>query len=344
MPWTASRWPPAKSDAIDTDGTMNEVRAALEERDGLVQALWVPGPFSRWDPLRGTPRGGMGSPFSTVANFQYEIQEMLTGLWPLRWWDAGRDTLYTLAGLCQDAFGGNGWTYDLTETDAEGQPAHPWTPPCALLFEELYQAISRLDRVRILPTTAEPQTRDSVYRLTFGISQWVSERAASFAEFDGEDDGAAVGLAYDVGMGAEITDDGDSEQWSLESREMHLVFDTASLAGYAVRKARLDFATAAPEGSADFEGSFTVEVADATGSPLGEFASTDLGAKQIEVPADAITPSGNTVLVVRSAEPDAEDRAAWAPEGPDYTSTYREGISICEPVRLIVEVDFEYRG
>jgi len=344
MPWTAERWPPEAGDAFDTDGVMNEVRAALQERDGLVQAGWVPGAFSRWDPIRGTPAGGGGGgPYLTVANFQYEIQEMLALAWPRRWWDPGREATYTLTNLCQDAFGEDGWTYDLTETGPQGQPANPWVPAVAVLFGELHGAINRLDRVRILPTASESVTRDSVFRLSWGINDWPAERGATFALFDGDDDGASVSLPYDVGMGGDVQDDGDTEYWNLESRELRLTFGTASFQGYAIRRALLEFTTEAPAGSPDFEDTFAAEVVDAAGTPLGTFDSDSYGAKEIVVPAASVNPTGDTVLTIRSAGADAADRPAWAPGGPDYTSTYREGVSIAGPVRLIVEVDFEYR-
>ena len=105
MPWTADRWPPQSADPLDAAVVFGEMRAALAERNGLVPAGFVPGPPARWDPIRGTPAGGEGAPWPTVANFQYQIQEMLTLVWPLRWWDPTRESLYTLANLCRDAFG-----------------------------------------------------------------------------------------------------------------------------------------------------------------------------------------------------------------------------------------------
>jgi hypothetical protein len=343
MPWTTNRWPPHPGDAIDTEIVLNEIRAALAERDALVQACRVPPVFSRWGPLRGTPKGGTGSPNRTVANLQYEIQEMLAVTWPLRWWDGPRETLYTLNDLCQDAFGKDAWTHDLTATDSHGDPVNRWMPPYALLFEELYRSINQLDCVRILPTTSESRRRDSVYRLTFGISDWAAERAASFGQFDGEDDEAAVDLVYDVGMGGSLSDDGGTEEWALESREYRITFDTAALAGYSIRRARLDFATAAPAGSADFSDSFTAEVIDGGAQSRGTFASGDTGPKQITLPAESVNGAGDTVLTIRSTRADSADRTAWTPTGPDYSSTYREGIAVTGPVRLIVEVDFEYR-
>jgi hypothetical protein len=344
MPWTSSRWPPERGYPLDTDTVINAVREALEERDHLVPALFVPATFSRWDPLLGTPKGRDLQPFMTIANFQYEIRKMLDLAWPLRWWDPNREDLYTLAHLCQDAFGRDGWTYDLTAEDPEGEPANRWTPAYAVLFDELYRAINRLDRVRILPTTSESFHRDSVQRLTFGIGDWADERAATFALFDGVDDGARASLSYDVGMGGEVLDDDSSQWWFLDSREFRLTFGTGELAGYTVRRAWLDFATAAPEGSADFSDTFTAEVVDGDGTPLGSFGSDDYGPKRVEVPAASVRTDGDTALVIRSARPDTEDRPAWTPEGPNYTSTYREGLAVAAPIRLIVEVDFEYHG
>jgi len=344
MPWTSDRWPPEKGDALDTDLVLNEVRGALVERDGLVPAGWVPDEFSRWDPLRGTPAGGGPDPYPTVANFQYEIQEMLSLAWPLRWWDPNRQDLYTLTTLCQDAFGRDGWTYDLTATDGQGNPLNRWTPPYALLFEELYAAINTLDRVRILPTVSASERHDSVYRLTFGINDWPQDRADTFVLFDGADDGQTVGLAYDVGMGGEVFDDSDSQQWFLESRRFRMTFATGALEGVEVARAWLDFATEAPSGSADFSDTFTAEVVDGNGTPLDSFASGDYGTKRIEVPAASIRTDGDTVFVIRSTRPDSDDRPAWDAEGPNYTSTYREGLAVTGPMRLIVEVNFEYRG
>jgi len=343
MPWTSERWPPDVADALDTDLVMNEVREALDERDSLVPAGWVPEEFSRWDPLRGTPAGGTPTPYPTVANFQYEIQQMLNLVWPLRWWDANRGDLYLFTNLCQDAFGRSGWSWDLTAT-VGGNPQNRWTPPYAVLFEELYRAINRLDRVRIVPTVSQSQRRDSVYRLTWGISNWPQDRADTFALFDGVDDGQTVSLSYDVGMGGEVFDAGPSEHWMLEARQFRTTFPTGALAGYTVRRGWLDFTTAAPEGGADFSDSFTAEVVDGDGRVLGSFGSADYGPKHIEVPADSICTDGVTSFVIRSTRADSADRPAWAPSGPNYTSTYREGLAVAGPIRLIVEVDFEYHG
>lgn len=344
MPWTLDRWPPQANDALDTDVVFNEIRDSLAERDGLVPGGCVPAPFDRWDPLRGTPKGGQPVPLPTVANFQHEIQEMLGLAWPLRWWDPSRETLYTLADLCQDAFGADGWSYDLTAEDEYGTPENPWTPPYATLFEELYEAINRLDRLRILPTVSESQRRDSVYRLTWGIDDWPQDRADTFALFDGNDDGVGVGLAFDVGMGAELFDTGFSQQWFAESRDFRMTFTTATLEGYTVRRAWLDFTTAAPEGSADFSDTFTAEVLDADENSLDSFESADYGPRHVLVPAGSVNTGGDTSLVIRSTRPNSQDRTEWTPAGPNYASTYREGLAVAGPIRLIVEVDFEYRA
>jgi hypothetical protein len=338
MPWSPSRWPAARSNPLDVE-VFNEVRAALRERDDLVPAGYVAETaFARWEPIRGEPEGAGAAPYRTVANFQYEIEQMLGLVWPYRWWDAGRNQVYAFADLCQDAFGQADWTRDLTGADA------PWTPAAAGLFDELQRAVNRLDRVRILPTAGESFRHDSVYRLTFGIQDWAADRADTFALFDGTDDGAGVGLAYDVGLGAELYDDGFSQQWFLDSRRFRLTFATGGLTGHEVAGARLEFATEAPGGSADYADTFTAEVADAAGQTLEDFLSDDYGAKAVAVPAASINTEGDTVFTIRSARPDSNDRPEWTPPGPNYTSTYREGLAVAGPVRLIVEVAFEYHG
>ena len=338
MSWS-DRWPPAKGDALDTDLVVNQVRAALQERSALVPAGFVPAAFGRWDSLVGEPEGKTdGQPNPTMANFQHQVEQMLALVWPYRWWDSDRAALYTLANLCQDAFGKDNWTHDLTGVSA------PWTPATAVFFDELYQAINRLDRVRILPTFSEAARRDSVYRLMFGINDWPQDRADTFSLFDGVDDGVQTGLAYDVGMGGEVYDDSFSQQWFLESRVFRMTFATGALTGCTVRQALLQFVTEAPSGSADYSDTFTAEVADGDGNPLDTFLSDDYGPKAVLVPAAAVNTEGDTVLEIRSMRPDSSDRSAWDPSGPDYTSTYREGLAVAGPVRLVVEVDFEYHG
>jgi hypothetical protein len=323
---------------------MNELRAALAERNSLVPAGWVPEEFNRWDPLRGTPAGGGSQPWPTVANFQYEIQEMLLLEWTMQWWDLQRDDLYTLVNLCQDSFNKGGWTHDLTAMDGEGAPVNRWTPAVATVFGELYHAINRLRHLRVLPAISESVRRDSVYNLTSGIDSWPDDRAAALALFDSEDDGQTANLAFHVGLGGELFDDGSIQQWVLESREFRITFATGALAGYEVTRAWLDFATEAPEGSSDFSDTFTAEAAVDGGDAIGNFSSNSYGPQRFEVPANTIRTDGDTVFVVRSTRDDAEDRANWDPGGPNYTSTYREGLAVTGPIRLILEIDFEYHG
>jgi len=338
MPWS-DRWPSAKRDAPDTNLVINQVREALVERNGLVPAGFVPAAFDRWAPLVGEPEGKTeGQPNPTTANFQHQVEQMPSLVWPYRWWDSNREQLYALANLCQDAFGKDHWTHDLTGVSA------PWTPATAVFFDELYRAINRLDRVRVLPTFSETVRRDSVYRLMFGITDWAQDRADTFALFDGTDDGVQTAMAYDVGMGGEVYDDGFGQQWMLESRVFRMIFATGALAGYTVRQATLEFTTEAPAGSADYSDTFTAEVADAEGNPLDTFPSDDYGPKAILVPASAVHTAGDTVLEIRSTRLDSSDRSAWDPPGPDYTSTYREGLAVAGPMRLVVEVDFEFHG
>ena len=336
MGWSAA-WPPQRWQPIDTDTVVNNLRAALVERNGLVPAGFVPAAFDRWDVLVGEPEGG-DPPNQTMANFQYEIEQMLTLVWPYRWWDPTRSQLYTFADLCQDAFGKVNWTYDLTGVSA------PWTPAAACFFDELYKAINQLDRIRILPSASESVTRDDVYRLTFGIGDWPTERAATFALFDGTPDGGAIpSMDYDVGMGGEVFDAGSSQQWFLDSREFRMTFATAALTGYTVKKAWLTFATEAPSGSTDYTDTFTAEAVDRNGAQLGTFASNQYGEKTFEAVASAIDTGGNSVFTIRSTRPDTADRPAWTPPGPNYTSTYREGLNVTGPVRLVVQLDLDYK-
>jgi hypothetical protein len=344
MPWTAGHWPPAKADAIDTDIIMNEMRAALAERDSLVPAGWVPAEFSRWDPLCGTPTGGEPQPWPTVGNFQYEVQQMLLLDWTLQWWDFERNNLYAFADLCQDSFGKGGWTYDLTATDELGDPLNRWTPAAAVLFGELYSAINALRHLRVLPAISGSARHDSVYNLTFGISSWPDDRAATLAMFDGADNGQTANLVFHVGLGAEVFDDGSTQQWVLESREFRITFATGALAGCEITRAWLDFATEAPGGSADFSDTFTAEAAVDGGDTLGNFSSDSYGPQRFEVPAESIRTDGDTVFVIHSTRNDYDDRSNWSPSGPNYTSTYREGLAVVGPIRLIVEVNFEYHG
>ncbi|MDK1031354.1 MAG: hypothetical protein QGD94_05060 [Planctomycetia bacterium] len=340
MGWSAS-FPTTRWAVPDTSLVVNQINAALDERDGLVPVGFFPGPFSRWDPMLGVPKGG--SPANpTMANFQHQIQEMLTLTWGFRWWDMGRSELYTLANLCQDAFGENGWTYDLTAGTVQN-PSMPWTPPYAVFFDELYRAINALDHIRVLSSLIDIQKVDSVYRLTYGISNWAADRAATFALFDGQDDGVTSSLSFDVGLGAEVIDYGAMQEWYLENRKAVLDFNTGGLSGYTVAAAWLDVETAAPAGSADYTDTFTAEVV-AGGNQRGTFASDDYQVHRITLQPGDINTTGQTQITVRSTRANTADRTAWAPAGPDYTSTYREGFDIGQTVRLIIKVDFEYQG
>jgi hypothetical protein len=344
MTWTAGQWPPHAGDPIDADLIMNEIRQALVERNRLVPAGWTPRAFSRWQALRGTPHGGSPAPSPTVANFQYQIREMLTLVWPVAWWDPSRGDLYTLPNLCHDAFGKDAWSCDLTAQDGQGRSINTWTPARALIFDELYAAINKLDRVRILPTLSESVRRDSVYQLALGITNWARDRADAFAPFDGEDDEQSVGLEFDVGLGGEVLDGGSMAQWFLESRQFQMVFATAALTGCTLRQAWLDFSIASPGGTADFSGTLTAEVVDETETVLSTFASTESGFRRLAIPTASIRTDGDSTFTIRSTRPNAADRPGWSPAGPDYSSTYREGLAIAGPIRLIVEVDFEYHG
>lgn len=315
---------------------VNDIHAAFVKRNGLVPAGKLPAAFSRWQPLLATPAGD-DPPLHTMANFRYQIEAMLALVWPYRWWDPTRSQLYTFANLCQDAFGKTNWTHDLTGVSA------PWTP-AACFFDKLYKAINRLDRIRILPSASESVTRDDVYRLTFGIGDWPAERAATFAMFDGVPDGGAIpSMDYDVGIGGEVFDDGFSQQWFLDSREFRMTFATAALAGYTVKRAWLTFATEAPSRSTDYGDTFTAEAADRNGRQLGTFASDNYGEKTFEAGASAIDTGGDTTFAIRSTRPDTADRSAWTPPGPNYTSTYREGLNVTGPVRLVVELDLDFK-
>jgi len=61
------------------------------------------------------------------------------------------------------------------------------------------------------------------------------------------------------------------------------------------------------------------------------------------VAAPAIDTGGDSVFTVRSTRPDTADRPAWTPPGPNYTSTYREGLNVTDPVRLVVQLDLDYK-
>lgn len=336
MGWSAA-WPAVRWDVPDDETILNEVVAALEERDDLVPAGFVPEAFSRLDVLKGVPAGSGGpTGLQTVANFQYEIAQTLLAPGPWRWWDRTRGEPYTLANLLTDALGQDHWTHDLTQEGTR------WTPPFPAVFNEIRDATNHLTCVRRRAKSAVSSRVDSVYDLTFGITDWAAQRAAAFGQFDGQDDGVDTGLVYDVGLSAIVFDSGSEQQWYLDARQVELRFDTADLAGLTIAAAWLELATEAPGGSTDFSDTFTAEVTNAGGTPRGTFASDDYSLKGIELAAADINASGDTVLYLRSQRANTADRPAWAPTGPDYSSTYREGFDLGSVLRLIVEVQFEY--
>ncbi len=340
MPWS-DLWPPAAGEPV-LAAHLSDVAAALAGRDALVPAGGVPAVSARFEPLRGTPAGGT-PPARTFASLQAAVAAQLALEYPLRWWDLGREQLYTLPALCQDAFGAAGWTCDLTATEG-GAYVNRWRPAVAAVPGELYHAVNRLTRLRVLPSASVSVVADSVYRLGFGITDWPTDRADTFALFDGADDGVRTGLAYHCGLGAALYDDGFTQQWLLEPRALRMTFPTEALAGATVASARLAFTAEAPGGAADFEAAFPVEVTDAGGIPFAAFDSDAHGARALAVPLEAVRTDAETVFHVRSARPDTDDRPAWVPGGPNYSSTYREGLAVAGPVRLIVEVAFEYHG
>lgn len=334
MGWSAS-WPATRWQALDVDKVINDLRAALVERNGLVPTNRYPANvFDRWNPIVGEPEDNVQG--QVLANFQNHIEQTLLHVWPYRWWDPNRGQIYLFADLCQDGFGQANWTHDLIGVAA------PWTPADAAFFDELYKTINLLDRVRILPTVSEAVRHDSVYRLMFGIGDWPTERAATFAMFDGVDDGVECGMDFDVGMGGEVYDDGFAQQWWLESRRFYMTFATGALAGYTVKKAWIHFTTAAHVESPDYSDTFTAEVLDNADAQAGTFASDSYGAKEVEIQPTGINTGGDSVIKIKSTKPDTQDRTTWTPPGPNYTSTFLEGFLVGGPVRLIVELDLDY--
>lgn len=336
MGWSGA-WPASQWDTPDDEDIFNDLVAALGERDALVPAGFVPEAFSRLDVIRGVPHGTGGpTGTQTVANFQWEIAQMLAATGPWRWWDRTRDGLTTLANLLADAIGQGQWSHDLTVSGAA------WTPPFPEVFNELHDATSALTTVRRLAASAVSSRTDSVYELTFGITDWAAQRAAVFALFDGVDDGVDTGLTFDVGLSGVVFDSGSDQQWYLDAREMTLTFDTSGLAGCTVERAWIEFTTEACGGSTDFSDTFTAEVANAGGTSRGTFASDDTTLKSFELPAEDVSTVGDTVLTLRSQRANSADRSAWSPSGPDYSSTYREGFDLGDTLRLVVEVAFDY--
>jgi len=320
MGWSVV-WPVSRWNTPDDGAVFNDLVAALQERDDLVPAGFV------------GPTG-----LQTVANFQYEIPQMLAQANAWRWWDRSRTALVTLANLLADTIGQAAWTYDLTAAGAA------WTPPFPLVFNELRAATNGLTTLRRLAASAVSAQVDSVYDVTFGITSWPTQRAAAFAQFDGNDDGVSTGLAYDVGLSASLFDSGSDQQWYLDAQEMTLSFDTSALDGYTVTSAWLEFTTQASAGSTDYSDTFTAEATNAGGAQRGTFASDDYSLKSIELDVADVVTDGDTVLKLCSTRANTADRSIWSPPGPDYTSTYREGFDLGDTLRLVVEVQFDYRA
>lgn len=332
MPWSAT-WPVERWSPLDHDTVFNELRLALAERDALTPAGHVPDQYARLDTVEGH-----GPSEQALGRLQLQIAGMLSELNPWRWWDRSRGQLLTLANLLSDTIGRTDWTVDLNAAGAA------WSPPAALTFNELRDATNGLKCLRRLTPSAISSRVDSIFEMTYGISNWAASRAAVFALFDGDDDAGDTGLAYDVGLSAMVFDSGAAQQWYGDARAVEIVFDTADLDGLTVSRAWLELNTAASGGSTDFSDTFTAEVVNASHVVRGTFASDDYSLKSLELdPADVNT-AGDTVLTLRSARANAADRSAWSPTGPDYTSTYREGFDLSDTLRLVVEVDFEYRA
>ena len=333
MPWSA-HWPVERWNALEHQTVFNELRAALAERDAVVPAGCVPAVYARHDRVEGQSPSGQG-----LGRMQEELAAMLSGLNPWRWWDRSRGELLTPAHLLEEALGRATWTVDLSD------PASAWAVPQAVIFNELRQATNGLTCLRRLTAAAVSSRVDSVYDLTFGVSSWPASRAAALALFDGLDDGADTGLTYDVGLSATVFDAGVDQQWYLDARAVEIRFDTSALEGLAVARAWLELDTAASPGSTDFSDTFLAEVVSGGGGQVrGTFASDDFTVKSFELDPADLDPAGETVLRIRSARPSAADRAAWAPSGPDYSSTYREGFDLGATLHLVVEVTFDYRA
>jgi hypothetical protein len=332
MGWSAV-WPVSRWDTPDDDNVFGNIRAALAERDALTPTGFLPGAYSRLDAIEGVPPSTQA-----VGQLQKEVAELLVTGDPWRWWDRSRGQAYVLADLLTDALGQGDWSHDLLDA------ASRWTPPLPVVFNELRQAANQFKCLRRLAASGISSRTDSVYDLTFGITDWPAERAAALAQFDGVDDGVDTGLVYDVGLSGAVFDSGSDEQWYLDARQVTVTFDTSDLDGLTVSRAWIELTTEAPGGSADYSDTFTAEVTGAGDAVRGTFASDNYTLKSIELNTADINTSGTTELGIRSGRANTQDRAAWSPAGPDYTSTYREGFDLSDTLRLIVEVQFEYRA
>ncbi len=332
--WAVARWA-----TPDHEKVFNDLVAALAERDYLTSAGLAPSPFALRAVLRGTPAGGGGpTGLETVANLQAEIAAMLgvNGAW--QWWNSAADAPETLAELLTATIGAATWTHDLTGGGAG------WTPPFAVIFNELRAAANGLTTLRRLPTSAVSSTTDSVYHLAMGTLHWTTERAATFGMFNGSNLGGTSGLVYDVGLGGTVFDAGVDRQWYLDARSMTLEFDTSTLAGKTVTGARLEFTTAACPGTTDFSGTFTAEALAPSGAVRGTFASDDYSQKNFTLEVADVNTAGLTTFTLRSTAANTADRPAWSPAGANYSSTYREGFCLGGTVRLVVEVEFDYHA
>jgi len=335
MGWSEA-WPVARWSVPEDVEVFNNLVSALAEREALVPSGWLSGPYARLEPIRGQPASGGPTGPKTVAALQKTIAEELSGTNDWRWWDRSRGQLYSLSSLLTDAIGSAAWSYDLTAAGSA------WTPAWPEVFNELRAAVGAMTTLRRLPSTALVEQTDSVFAMTFGIGNWAQERAAVCGQFDGEDDEAGTGILCQVGVTGLVLDSGADQQWFVDSRRMALTFNTGTLSGHTVSRAWLEFTTAASPGTTDYGGTFTAEVANASGVQRGTFASDAYGLHSVELAAGDVNTSGDTVLLVRSTKANTDDRPGWSPPGPNYQSTYREGFHLGDTVRLVVEGAFEY--
>jgi len=236
MGWSTA-WPVARWSVPDDVDVCNNLVSALAEREALVPSGYLSGQYDRFDPIRGQPTSGGPTGLKTVSSLQEAIAQALglTNDW--RWWDNSRTQLYTLADLLDDALGSTQWTYDLTS------PPNTWVPPWPEVFNELRLVTSQMTTLRRLASTATVEQVDSVFRLTFGITNWPQDRADTFALFDGVDDGAGTGLLCQVGLTAVLFDSGSDQEWFIDNRLMEITFYTADLDGCTVSQAWLQFDT-----------------------------------------------------------------------------------------------------
>lgn len=338
MGWSAA-WPVARWSVLDDTDVFNNMVSALAEREVLVPSGYVSGQYDRFDPIRGQPVSGGPTGLKTVSSLQKAIEQALSLVNDWRWWDHSRTQLYTLADLLNDAFGSSQWTHDLTG------PPNTWVPPWPLIFNELRLATNQMDTLRRLVSTAEVEEVDSMFELTFGpITNWPQIRAATFALFDGGGGGGTL-LVCPVGLTAIIIDSGADQSWFIDNRQVVLTFDTANLDGYTVSQAWLQFDTEAlPDPQTDYSGTFTAEVVNPGDDVRATFASDSYGYRSVSLPSGDINTSGDSVFRIRSQKPNTDDRPNWTPPGPIYSSDYREGFQLGDTLRLIIEMEFEYRN